>query len=241
MIADFFGFRGLEENDKEQIAKEISVLVRHINRPADIFRQNVQKLQNRKFVLPGYYFLATLISQEINGRKSILNQIIKESLSGEQKQLLDSLLEKDTAKSADDFITAEIREKGSRAKLTLLKNPSQSLKPADIKANLNDWNTLQSIYQKVSDVIAKLNLSPETLRYYANTVLKSELFQISRQKDEMRYLHLLAFIATQTFRYQDILVDSFLQTVQNITKPIKNTAKNSFGNGRRNAHNFLSV
>ncbi len=55
------------------------------------------------------------------------------------------------------------------------------------------------------------------MRYYANTVLKSELFQISRQKDETRYLHLLAFIASQTFRYQDVVVDSFLQTVQNIT------------------------
>ncbi len=30
-------------------------------------------------------------------------------------------------------------------------------------------------------------------------------------------MHLLAFIASQTFRYQDAVVDSFLQTVQNIT------------------------
>ncbi len=76
---------------------------------------------------------------------------------------------------------------------------------------------MQSIYEKISDVIPKLDLSSETLRYYANAVLKSELFQISRQKDETRYLHLLAFIASQAFRYQDVVVDSFLQTVQNVT------------------------
>ncbi len=117
--------------------------------------------------------------------------------------------------SSSDIIAdsdSENIQTGFRAKLTLLKNPSQSLKPAGIKSNLNDWNLLQTIYKRVSDVIVKLDLSLETLRYYAGAVLRSELFQISRQKDETRYLHLLAFIASQTFRYQDAVVDSFLSS-----------------------------
>ncbi|MCY7344730.1 MAG: Tn3 family transposase [Pyrinomonadaceae bacterium] len=218
IIAEFYGFRSLTKVDQKRLILEITDSVKQFARPAEVFRQTIKKLNSRKFILPGYDFLSTNISREIYRRKLFLSRIIKESLSIEQKQLLDSLLEKE--ESTSEIYAGSDSEKnqaGFRAKLTLLKNPSQSLKPADIKSNLNDWNLLQAIYKQISDVIVKLDLSLETLRYYANSVLKSELFQISRQKDETRYLHLLAFIASQTFRYQDAVVDSFLQTVQNIT------------------------
>ena len=207
IITEFFGYRRLTGADKENLKFEIAESVNRFHRPTEVFRHTVKSLQSGKFILPGYDFLATVISREIFRQKQKLNQIIKDSLSTEQKQLLDSLLEKEEINNEVEF----------RAKLTLLKNPSQSLKAADIKSNLNDWNILQSVYDQVSNVIVRLNLSSETLRYYANAVLKSEIFQISRQKDETKYLHLLAFIASQTFRYQDIVVDSFLLTVQTVT------------------------
>lgn len=142
--------------------------------------------------MPGYDFLRANISREFYRRKNYLSRIINESLSAEQKQLLDPLLEKEELTSQVTSETdSENNKFGFRARLTLLKNPSQSLKPSDIKSNLNDWNLLQTIYKKVSNVIVKLDLSLETLRYYAGAVIKSELFQISRQKDETRYLHLL--------------------------------------------------
>jgi hypothetical protein len=181
IISHFFGFRRLLKEDKEQLASEITELVKQFHRPSEVFRQIVKKLQVHKFILPSYDFLSTIISRELYRRKLVLSQIIKESLSEEQKQLLDSLLEKEAIISATE---SETIETNFRAKLTLLKNPSQSLKATDIKANLNDWSVLQSIYDQVSDVITKLDLSSEALRYYANAVLKSELFQISRQKDE---------------------------------------------------------
>ncbi len=221
IIAEFYGFRNLSKNDKKQLIDETADLVKQFHHPAEVFRQTIRKLNSRKFGLPGYDFLATMISREIFQRKLSLSQIIKETLTTEQKQLLDSLLEKEELTSkviidSDSELDTE-KSESFRAKITLLKNPSQSLKPAAIKSNLNDWKVLQSIYEKISVVIEKLDLSSKTLRYYANAVLKSELFQISRQKDETGYLHLLAFIASQTFRYQDVIVDSFLQTVQNIT------------------------
>ena len=240
IIAEFFGFRTLTKIDKEQLILEINDSVKQFTRPAEVFRQTIKKLNSRQFILPGYDFLSTNISREIYRRKLFLSQIIKESLSVEQKQLLDSLLEKEesTLEIIADSDSENIQT-GFRAKLTLLKNPSQSLKAADIKSNLTGWNLLQSIYKQISDVIVKLDLSLETLRYYANAVLKSELFQISRQKDETRYLHLLAFIASQTFRYQDAVVDSFLQTVQNITNSAAQELRDKIFRERREKRSEL--
>ena len=207
-ITECFGARQFQQTDRQALANEIAGWVRNGLRPSEVFRQSVNRCRALRIVLPNYNLLATLISEQVNRRKAELNRIINESVTAEQKLLLDNLLTKSTTASTADSTS------NTRSLLTLLKQPSQSLKPSDIKANLNDWQHLQILYQKFSPIIAKLNLSAENLRYYAQTVLKADLLQIARRADESRYLHLLAFIAFQTFRYQDVLVDSFLQSVQ---------------------------
>ena len=98
--------------------------------------------------------------------------------------------------------------------LKSLKQPFHSLKASHIKANLNDWQFLQTIYQAITPVISKLGLHPEAARFYAQAVLKTDIFHNARRRDESRYLHLTAFVVFQTFRLQDMLVDSLLQSVQ---------------------------
>ncbi|MEJ7861715.1 MAG: DUF4158 domain-containing protein [Pyrinomonadaceae bacterium] len=204
-IAECFGARQFQQTDRRTLAAEIAGWVRNGLRPSEVFRQSINRCRARRIVLPNYNLLANLISEQVNCRKTELNQIISESVTAEQKRLLDNLLTKSS--------TAEATL-NTRSLLTLLKQPSQSLKPSDIKANLNDWQHLQNTLSKIfTRSRAKLNLSAENLRYYAQTVLKADLLQIARRADESRYLHLLAFIAFQTFRYQDVLVDSFLQSV----------------------------
>ena len=212
-IAECFGARQFQPTDRQTLADEIAGWVQNGLRPSEVFRQSVNRCRTLRIVLPNYNLLATLITEQVNRRKAELNRIINESVTAEQKLLLDNLLTKPSASSVDDSTS------NTRSLLTLLKQPSQSLKPSDIKANLNDWQHLQTLYQKFSPVITKLNLSAENLRYYAQTVLKADLLQIARRADESRYLHLLAFIAFQTFRYQDVLVDSFLQSVQTTVNP----------------------
>jgi len=52
-------------------------------------------------------------------------------------------------------------------------------------------------------------------------------------------LHLLAFIASQTFRYQDAVVDSFLQTVQNITNSATQELRDKIFRERREERSEL--
>jgi hypothetical protein len=48
---------------------------------------------------------------------------------------------------------------------------------------------------------------PGGIRYYAESVLRSEIFQPTRRDDPDPYLHVIAFIAHQFYRLQDNLVD----------------------------------
>jgi hypothetical protein len=103
VIAEFLGYRRLMDADKENLRFEIAESVNRFHRPTEVFRHTVKNLQSGKFILPGYDFLATVISRETFRQKQKLNQIIEDSLSIEQKQLLDSLLEKEEINNEVEF------------------------------------------------------------------------------------------------------------------------------------------
>ena len=99
-------------------------------------------------------------------------------------------------------------------RLTLLKKFSQSTKPAKIKKRTQDLELIEELYFKIQAVLNALDLNHEGIRYYANSVLKSEIFQVARRSDEDRYLHMIAFITYQYCRLQDNLVDTLLSSMQ---------------------------
>ena len=63
-------------------------------------------------------------------------------------------------------------------------------------------------------MVHALNLTLQGVRYYANAVLKSRIFQVSRRADDDRHLHLVCFIAHQFLRLLDVLIDILLLAVQ---------------------------
>jgi TnpA family transposase len=160
---------------------------------------------SRKIEIPSYTILVNLIIDEIKKHKQELVRIIENLLDSETKNMLDALFEKEDNQSS----------KVKRYKLTLLKKFNQSTRPKKIKENIEDLQTLKELFQALENILKELNLTHEGIRYYAHSVIKSEIFQVSRRADEDRYLHLIAFVVHQFFRLQDILIDIFLIAVQN--------------------------
>ena len=52
------------------------------------------------------------------------------------------------------------------------------------------------------------------MRYYASSVIKSQIHQITRRAEDDRYLHLIAFIIYRSLKLQDILIDTVLLSVK---------------------------
>jgi hypothetical protein len=203
IILEFYGVRSIEKCDQTFLFDEAVSLAGLVVRPDKILWQLIDKIKTSKFVVPSYHWLVSTVSQAVRANEQRLYSVINEHLTLEQKQLLDSLLVDSTVDNNEIFPT-----------LKSLKQPFHSLKASHIKANLTDWQFLQTIYQALMPVISKLGLHPEAARVYAQTVLKTDIFHTARRRDESRYLHLSAFVIFQTFRLQDMLVDSLLQSVQ---------------------------
>jgi hypothetical protein len=73
-----------------------------------------------------------------------------------------------------------------------------------------DLDLVRGLYHQLSPALQAIALKPGGIQYHAHSVIRSEIFQLTRRGDPERYLHLLAFIAHQYYRLQDKLVDVLL-------------------------------
>jgi TnpA family transposase len=208
LILQHFGYQAFDDLARTFVRSEIQALVQVQCRPKLIFLEIVQRLTRKKIALPSYHLLSDLIVKAINQHQQTLENTIENSLSNSQYKTLDGLLEKAT--TSDGSL-------GWYYQLTAFKVASHSTRPTKIKANLNDLNTLQRLYLEFKPVLNLLNLSSESIRYYAYFVIKAQITHVLRRSNAVRYLYLIAFIAYQTFKLNDILIDTLLNSVQNVT------------------------
>ena len=208
IILSHLGFLPFDSNAIDDLRKEIHTMVRSQVRPKVIRVHVLDLLARRKTEIPGARTLIDLIVGEIRAHKRKLTEVINAEMSPELRERIDALLQKPES-------LQELAPQIQRFKLTLLKKISQSTRPKKISATFDDWRILRRLYDELAPIISQLDLTHDGIRYCANSVIKSQVFQVSRREDDDRYLHLLCFIAHQFYRLQDTLVDILLIVVQN--------------------------
>jgi hypothetical protein len=90
------------------------------------------------------------------------------------------------------------------------------MRPSRIKTNIEDRRTLLPVYRELEPVLAALDLTPEGVRYHAQSVLKARREQVTRRTTTERSLYLLCFVAHQFRRLHDLLGDVLLAAVQQV-------------------------
>jgi TnpA family transposase len=206
LILDHLGFQPFDDTTKQVLVHESRPLVRSQARPQGILCHMRDILARRKTEIPSARTLTDLITEEIRRHQGTLSDVLSAQMPSELRALLDALL-------AKPMIDVEEAPQVQRFKLTLLKTISQSTRPTKIRATLDDWRTLRGLHDPFLPVLTALDLTPEGLRYYANAVLKTRIFQVARRGEDDRHLHLVCFIAHQFYRVQDTLIDVLLTVV----------------------------
>ena len=231
VILSYFGCNPFDKAAKTFIASEIATLVRVQYRPKLVLLEIIQILARQKIEIPSYNVLTGMIITAINRHRHELSAIIEAGLSKTQRASLDALLEKEPDNGTSG---------GWRYRLTLLKRPFQSTRPLKIRANLADLDTLQTLYLDLKPVEQRLDLSYECARYYAYSVIKAQIPQVSRRAEHDRLLHLIAFVAYQTFRLNDTLIDTLLSAVQAAVNSAVKTQKEAYFQEREQRSQSLS-
>jgi TnpA family transposase len=207
-ILDFYGFKPFRPHGRPVLAEEIARLLRSQIKPKVIFWRCVDVLIREKIEVPGYFPLADQILSAIKTQNQTLAATIERTLDTATRAVLDDLLRQEPL--AGDTVPG----KTSAYKLTLMKKLSQSTKPSKVKERVADLDLVRGLYHQLSPALQAIALKPGGIQYYAHSVIRSEIFQLTRRGDPERYLHLLAFIAHQYYRLQDNLVDVLLASLR---------------------------
>ena len=204
LVLNLYGYHNFDTDAEIYIKQEITSMVRVQLKPKLIFWRCVDLLARKHIQVPNYNQLSKFILTELNRRKQELVDIIDRELSQNTRSILDGLLIQNLS---DD-------KQSSRYRLTLLKKLSQSTKPSKVKERVDDLFYMKELYGHLETILPLLKLGHEGIRYYANSVIKSDIFNLSRRSGEDRYIHLIAFIAHQYYRLQDNLADVLLMVMQ---------------------------
>ncbi len=199
LVLDFHGFVSFDQKSEEALTAEIATMARTHLKPRLIFDRCVDFLIQHRVQIPRSGVLLELIRSGLQAHKADLIDLMETKLTADARNLLDSL-----------FTTPEDQ---NRYRLTLLKKLSQSTKPTKIREAIADYETLNTLHNQLQGTLAALDLGVAGLRYYAGSVLRSEMFQIQRREDNDRYIHAAAFIGHQFYRSQDNMVDLWLSVM----------------------------
>jgi TnpA family transposase len=208
----YLGFRPFDEEARLGLAQEIHTMIRSQQRLKAMFFRAVE-------------ILTSLIASELRQHRQRLATTLEHHLSPQQRALLETLVEKP--------VTAEEEPAAmDRFPFTLLKRFSHSTRPSRIKANLEDRRALLPLYRELTPVLAALDLTPDGVRYYAESVVKARREQIAHRAEYERDLYLVCFIAHQFRRLHDLLGDLFLLAVQHVVTLCAREHKERYYNAR---------
>ncbi|OED49129.1 hypothetical protein AB838_08170 [Rhodobacteraceae bacterium (ex Bugula neritina AB1)] len=198
-ILGFYGFLPFDQKASEALGTEIATMARMHLKPRLIFDRCVDFLIQRRVQVPTARRLMDLVRSGLHDRKSELIALMNRHLSDDDRVLLDDLFS-----APDDQ---------NRYRLTLLKKLSQSTRPTKIKEAVADFEVLSELHNQLASVLTKLDLGTAGIRYFAGSVLRSEIFQMQRRDQNDRYIHAAAFVAHQFYRCQDNMIDLWLGVI----------------------------
>ena len=199
LILNFYGFVPFDEKAQKTLTVEIFAMAQMHLKPRLIFDRCVDFLVQHRIQVPTSRNLTDSIRTGLHERKAELVGLMDDHLGNESRRLL------------DDLFTAP--EGQNRYRLTLLKKLSQSTRPTKIKEAVSDFEVISELYQQLGGVLSKLEFGVAGIRYFAGSVLRSEIFQIQRRNQNDRYIHATAFVAHQFYRCQDNMIGLWLSVM----------------------------
>ena len=202
IIRQDLGFTAFGGPGKVMARQEVDQLVSRQIHPEQVFWTLCAFLRTHHIEVPPYFTLCQLISQAISQFETALDQRLANHLTADQARLLDELF----IKLPDDASGRSIHQ------LARLKNAQELMRLSVVRYNMSLLKDLKARYEIMLPVLRGLNLSPEMVEYYAEYVLRADIFHVKRRV--RKQLLLLCFVQYQYFHVSDILLQTFMQATE---------------------------
>lgn len=202
LIRQALGFTAFLGSGRAMAQQEVDQLVSRQVHPEQIFWSLCSFLRTHRIEVPTHFALAELIRGAVRLYEDQIDTILNEQLTDLQVALLDDLLQK----LPNDASGRSIHQ------LARLKGAQELMRLSVIRQNGRVLVDLKECYAGLLPLIQVLDLSVEFIEYYAEYVLRADVFHVKRRS--RKYLILLCFVQYQYFHVSDILLQTFLQATE---------------------------
>ena len=124
LILEYLGYHRFDEHARQRVTEHLRPLIRSQVRPKILFQETITFLKNHRIEIPGSGTLTLLIVDTVRQHQQELVERVHTALSIESRMALDALFEKAPGAAEDLQV--------QRARLTLLKRFSHSMRPAKL-------------------------------------------------------------------------------------------------------------
>ena len=194
--------RQLLETKAAQLAKVST-------RPIYIFRELLNMLDSERIVLPTYSYFQDAIGKVLEQEKLRLIAFAQTSIRPMETILLRTLLSR----------PSHLHE------VTRLKRPPRDFGFQEIQREIARGAQIQDLYHFSQQLIPRLGISNEAVKYYASLVAYYSVFRL-RQLDQWQVdIYLLCFVFHRYQQFQDNLIGYFIHQVRSYIDWSKLAAK----------------
>jgi hypothetical protein len=197
-ILGLFRYRLCALEERAVLEAHARQAARVSSRPVYVLRELVDLLRRERIALPGYTFLQDSVRGALAFERKRLAGALEELVGADDAIFLDRLL-------ADDEGLHQI---------TTIKRQPRDFSYRQLLAEIERGQQLRTLFALSERFIASLELSAESVRYYAALVEYYTLYKLKRMDREAIHLYLLCFIHDRYQRLNDNLPSAFCSLIR---------------------------
>jgi TnpA family transposase len=209
VILALCNYRHCDAVARHQLAVKAQQAARVCAKPVYIFRELWHFLTTQRLVAPGYTVLQELIGQALTAEQQRLITVVRTHLQPTDIAAFQRLIEEAPGLYA----------------ITQLTHEPKDFSSSEIKREIQRGTQLRPLYTLATRVVPALQISHESLNYYASLVSYYSVYKLKRLPAWTVYLYLLCFVVHRYRRLHDHLITSLMSHVRQYTEDAKAVAK----------------
>lgn len=208
LILKLCQYQTCDEAMKQQLAARASQSARIYSKPIYILRELLQYLTDQRWVAPGYTFFQDAVGQTLLDEQQRLVRIIQSHLTEADNQALAYLI------ADSDTLYA----------ITRIKRDPKDFSPKQLNDEIVRGEEMKALYQTAQRVLPHLEISNESIKYYASLVDYYSVFRL-KKLDELATVYLLCFVFHRYRKFHDHLLQTLMHQVKDYMEEAKRAAK----------------
>jgi hypothetical protein len=174
-IAELHNYQFCGRRERKMIEQFAKNAAKISSKPIYIFREILTFLENKRIILPGYSFLQDAISKALNYEEERLQRLLQNKLTDIEIKQLDELL----------------TDTGSFYEITNLRREARDFTLSEIRREIERGVKIKELYQAAGEVLPALEISNQSIAYYASLVSYYRVDKLKRFDKWTTYLYLL--------------------------------------------------